>query len=312
MAFTKDARGYHSGNFILVMDDQFSPDWIFGYEGGHGQGEIVEEKMGPDSVIHKHVSGIKYEDISVTLGTSVSKPFMDWIKVSFGSGGTSEYLRKGGALVALDPNYLEITRLEFANGLITELNLPALDAASKEGAKLGIKISPEYTRLKKGDGSGKYQPATNQKAQKQWTAANFRVSIPGLDCTRVSKVEALNFKKEVAEVPLGDMRDPYREPVRTRYSNFVLTMPESHADTFHDWYEDFVIKGNCGAEKEKDHCIVEYLHTDLKSVVATVTGKQMGIFKYTPDKSDSNAQGIRSVKVEMYCETMEAEFANTK
>ena len=75
-------RGYTTGKYAF----EFGPHkagWIQSLEGGHATADVVSEKVGPDHIVHKHIAGVKYEDITVNCGTGMSKAFYEWIKASF-------------------------------------------------------------------------------------------------------------------------------------------------------------------------------------------------------------------------------------
>lgn len=63
---------------LLVSFSQ-STGWIQSVDGGHATSDVVTEKVGPDHIVHKHIAGVKYEDITLVAGT-VRKD--KWIVVS--------------------------------------------------------------------------------------------------------------------------------------------------------------------------------------------------------------------------------------
>src|SRR5438477_6674216 len=131
-------RGYTAGKYAVEVG-KVTAGWVQSVEGGHATSDVITEKVGPDHIQHKHIAGVKYEDITVNCGTGMSKGFYNWIKDSF----DLKYSRKNGAIISADYNGKEHSRLTFTNGLITEIGFPALDAGSKDPAKMSIKFSPE-------------------------------------------------------------------------------------------------------------------------------------------------------------------------
>jgi len=181
------ARAFGAGKYGCELDGIMA-GWLHSAEGGHATSDVVTEKLGPDHIARKHIGGVKYEDITVTCGTGMSKAFYNWMKDSF----DHKHSRKNGAIIAANYDFKELTRLTFYNGLITEVGMPALDAASKDAAKMTIKFAPEYTRFSASVGggatiSGKY--ASDAKIQKKWLPANFRLKIEGLEvpCVKVTR-----------------------------------------------------------------------------------------------------------------------------
>jgi len=308
MAITSDKRGYVAGKYALEVSGR-NGGWLKSAEGGHATSDVVLEKLGADHIIRKHIAGVKYEDISVQCGTGMSKGFYEWIKASFDHALKE---RPNGSIIAADYNYKEISRLTFTNALITEVGFPALDAASKDAAVMTIKWSPEYTRQTWGTGASISGIAPiDQAKQKQWLPANFRLKIDGLEdnCTRVNKIEALVVKQKVVEHAVGEHRDYEKEPAHLEIPNLVITFPESHAEQFYKWHEDFVIKGNNGDAMEKNG-LLTYLTPNLQTPLFNLTFKHLGIFKLTPEKVESGSENIRRLKAEMYCEDIQFDYAS--
>jgi phage tail-like protein len=294
---TNNDRVYTAGRFAMDLGGQFA-GWISSIEGGHATSDVVVEKLGADMIQHKHLAGVKYEDISVSCGTAMSKAFYSWIQASL----DRKHVRKDGAIITADYDQKEVGRLNFFHALITEVGFPALDAASKDAAKMTIKFAPEYTRVQPKTGSAAQSPI-GKGEQKKWLPSNFRLKIDGLDkaCTKVNKIEALTIKQKVVEDPCGEQRDYPKVPASIEYPNLVITCAESHADDLYKWHEDFVIAGNNSNDKEKGGTL-EFLTANLKDVLFTLTFSGLGIFKLTPEKVEAGSENVRRVKAEMYCE----------
>lgn len=290
-----NGRGYAAGKFLLDFGTT-TAGWVNSAEGGHATSDVVTEKLGPDHVVHKHLAGVKYEDISVSAGTGMSKYFYDWIAASW----NQKYARLDGAITVADHTFNVLQKLEFFRALITETSLPALDASSKEAALIDLSFAPELTRL---DRKVTGTLTANTTKQKLWLVSNFRLTIGGLDCTKVSKVEALVVKQKFVEAPIGENRDYQREPASVEFPNLVVTLAAASADTWYDWFEDFLIQGNNGADKEKTGTL-EYLSPTLSEVLFTVNFFGLGIFKLEPDNGAQNADNILRLRAEMYVENM--------
>ena len=181
MPITADKRGYVAGKYGIELGDALA-GWVQSVEGGHAFSDVVSEKLGPDHIIHKHIANVRYDDITITCGTGMTKPFYEWIKASFDRKNT----RKDGAVVTADYSYKEISRMTFNHALISEIGFPALDASSKDAAKITVKITPETTRMK--TGSGKQLGKVEAKIQKKWLPSNFRLKIDGLDCAYSAEI----------------------------------------------------------------------------------------------------------------------------
>ena len=290
------ARGYTAGKYGLELDGQFA-GWIESAEGGDATSDVVLERLGPDNIQHKHLAGVKYEEITFNCEIGMSKGFYDWIKASF----DKKFTRKNGAILTCDYNVMPISRMEWRNGLITEIGFPALDAGGKDAAKMTIKIAPEFTRMVAAAKGALRTPS--QIVQKKWSLANFRLQIAGCPtaCSRVNKIEAIALKIVTTANQVGVARD--YEVVRAQLDvpNLAITTAEAQAAEFYQWHQDFVIQGHNTRDKERGGTL-EYLTPDLRESLFTLTFRGLGIFKFAPEKVEAGSENIRRVKAEMYCE----------
>ncbi len=267
--------------------------------------DVVQEHIASGFTVHKHVGNLKYEDITVTCGSSMSKPFYDWMQASI----AYDHQRKEGAIITADADFKEIARQEFHQALITEIGLPGVDASSKEACKFTLKISPEYTETKYTQvGKQAITPTSiGGGAQKRWHSANFKLVIDGMDCSRVNKIDPLVIKQSVVENTVGERLVYQKEPAQIEFPNLVFYITENNSEPWFNWYKDFVLNGKSEPAKEKRGHL-EYLAPDCSTVLFSVEFTNLGIFKYTPDKLDTSSDKLRNVKIEMYCEKLSFEY----
>jgi hypothetical protein len=312
MAISTNARAYGSGKYAIELDNVHC-GWVGELDGGHAVADVVTEKLGGDWLQKKHIGNVKYEEVTFKCGTGMSKALYDWIDTGFNQTHNQEGKgRQNGALIFADYDYTELSRLNFFFAILTELGMPALDAASKDAAKMTLKFKPETTRKQLAQGgkvTGSFK--IDSKKQKQWLPSNFRLKIDGMDepCSRVNKIEALTIKQKVTEEAVGEIRDYQQLPTSVEVPNLVVTMSESHADAIYNWHDDFVVKGNCSEGNEK-HGMLEYLTPNLQEVLFTLEFFHLGVFKVSPDKVEASGEPIRRLKVEMYCEDIRFDFGS--
>ena len=290
-----DSRVFVGGSSALELDGQFI-DFLKSAEGGFPKADVIQEPMGPNYIVKKHVGQPKYQDIAIQSDLAMPKPLFDWIAAAL----AMTYARKNGAIITADFNRVEQSRLQFNNALITEFTIPACDGSAKDPGYLTVKFAPEVTTPLAGKGNTLPGVATKPKA---WLPSNFRLTIPGLDCSKVSKIESLTIKQSVTGSAVGQMRDVQKEPGKLEFPNLVIYVAESFAGTFYAWFQDMVIKGNAGDNNEKAGTL-EFLDPTLKGSLLTIYFNHLGIFGFSPEKLDAGADTIRRVKVEMYCEQM--------
>ena len=308
MAITRNDRAFGISKYGIELQHTFA-GFVKEATGGDATADVVTEKLGSDHLTKKHLGPLKYEEVTFKCGTGMSKELYKWIDTGFNQTSHNRG-REDGALIFADYDNMEVSRLTWTFGLITELGMPALDASSKDSAMMTVKFSPETTRKTWG-GGGKLTVPADAAKQKKWLPSNFRLRIDGCEagCAKVNKIEALTVKQKVTENAIGEQRDYQREPTSVEIPNLVITLAESHADEFYRWHEDFVIKGNNGEDHEKGGTL-EYLTPNLQEVLFTLHFFHLGVFKVSPDKMEASGEPIRRLKVEMYCEDIRFDFGS--
>jgi phage tail-like protein len=289
-----DERNFGNSRYVLQLDG-VSAGLLQSVEGGNATADVVAETQGTDFFIKKHLGQVKYEEIILRFGLNMEKAFYDWVSAAWGSNS----IRKNGAVVTLDYNLNQVSVLEFFNARVTEVSFPASDGASKEPGFLTVRLTPEYTRLQPVSGKLKIPPTRGDK--RPWLTSNFRLTIPGLDCARVARIEPITVKHSYPQSNVGDGRDYENQPGLVEFSNLRLTLAAADVSSWNAWFEDFVIKGNCGEDQEKSGSL-ELLSPDLKTVLARVSLSNLGIFRLTTGKSDDRRP--THIVADLYCQQM--------
>lgn len=295
------ARSYAAGPSLLVLDGEES-GFLKSFAGGAISADVIEEPSGASPFIKKHIGQPKYEDISLGLSFSMRDRVYEWISDTW----AMQNHRRNGAVVACGFDMDATSRLEFFDGLITETTIPACDAASKDAAFLRVKVSPELIRLAKASGQVEIGTGSKQE-QKMWVASSFRLDIEGLDCSRVSKVDAFTVKQHVLIDDIGEARIVTREPSKIEFPNLRITLSESHAQSWLDWHDDFVVKGNCDDAHEREGHLA-FLSPNQKDELARIRLFNLGIFRVGPDATEGTKDQIKRITAELYCERMTFEY----
>lgn len=295
-------RAFVAGKYALEIDGLMA-GWVHSAEGGHAVADVVNEKLGPSHIAKKHIGGVKYEDISIDMGFSMSKAVYAWIAASW----SAQYQRKNGAIVAADFDLNAKSEREFFNALITETTIPACDGASKEPAYMTVKFAPEYTRWKAASGKFSGGATAKDSPQRLWLPSNFRLEIDGLDCTKVNKIDAFTVKQSIVESPVGEVRDYLKEPAALEFPNLRVQFSEASAASWRAWFESFVIGGNSDDSQEKSGTLT-FLSPNRQTELAKVQFFNVGIFKLSddpPPDGDDSAAKIRRWTADLYVERMQ-------
>jgi hypothetical protein len=285
-------RAFSAARFGLMLDGAFA-GFLQSVSGGMARADVqIERSAG--AITRKHLSSPVYEDIVMQFGANMSKAVYEWI----GATCSGKFARKSGAIVALDANYAVQSSLEFSNAMISEIGFPAADAATKDAVLLQLKLAPESTRIKKGEGS---KPTQATKGDKTLLSSNFRFTLAGLETVtnKVIKVDAFAIKVKTGADSIGAARDMVKSAGGIDVPNLSVSVPESSAAPLYDWHEDFVIKGNNGQDKEKT-ATLEYMTADLKPAL-TLQFSGVGIFRLDSD-GEAAADAVRKLRAGLYCE----------
>ncbi|MBI3078546.1 MAG: phage tail protein [Deltaproteobacteria bacterium] len=286
-------RSSVAGNFVLLLDGQVC-GVLRSATGGGATADVINEARGSDWTTRKHLGSPKYEEITIQVGMDACSGLYGWIAAALNNQSS----RKNGAVVTVDYDYKEISRVEFFNALISEIGFPAMDGSAKEPVYLTVKLSPEQTRRMKGGGA-KVNVGTSQ--QKRWLPSNFRFQIAGLDAatTRVNRIEAFTVKVKITEG--GGGRDAQKQPAGLEIPNLSFTLPESYADAVYAWHEDFVIKGNNSDGKERSGTL-EWLSPDQRATYGKLNLRNIGIIRVSSEPG--TGESAKRVRVDVYVETV--------
>lgn len=286
------------GRYALVLSGQVV-GFLNSVESGFVSGTVVAQQLGNEpNMLKKHWAAITYEDISVQCGGNMSPEFYQWIQSSMNSQSNS----MNGTVLKTDMSYQVIEEKVFQNASITEITFPALDGASNEPFTFNVTFKPQHTILQPGPGSQISFPP--QPHAGNLLSSNFRLNIQGLEnaCAFVQHIEPLVWKRSLGEAQTGSFQEHNAALQPLEIPDLVISLPESQAGPFAEWFQDFVIQGHTTDDQEKPG-ILELLAPDHQQVLFTISFGHLGIFRMSPIPSSNHGQSL--VKIEMYCETMQ-------
>jgi hypothetical protein len=290
-----DARSYVSNNFSLELDGA-NVGFLKSFEGGFARGEVVSVAGGPGAPVKKQIGPYHYEPMVMECEMAMARPIYDWVSATLGG----KFQRKNGAVITANFDYKEKSRLQFNQALISEIGFPAMDGASRDAAYLTLKLVPEMAVPLAGSDARIKADLGDKKIQAS-LASNFRLTIAGLDCKRVSRIEAFTIKSVMRQDKVGNQREITTNAVGLEIPNLSISVAEIDAGGFYAWFQDMVIKGNSGDNNERQGTL-EFLSRDMSSTLMTLRFANLGIFGFTPEKSNASTDQIRRVRIDLYCE----------
>jgi phage tail-like protein len=298
---TQDKRAYVSGNFFLEIDG-VNVGALRSFEGCAAAGTVVDEQVGADQVVHKHVGNLAYEPCVIEVGSGMDAKLYEWIKDMLDRKATRHNL----VIHSADYDFKVRSSTQLLDALLTKVKLPALDASSKDAASIELTIQAEVVKALAASGQPISGTSSKSAAQKKWLPSNFRFTLNGVsDLNRVNKISSFEVTQEVTQGQVGELRDYAQEPGKLRLGNLAVTIAESHSASLDGWFDDFLIKGNNAAANEKTGSI-EFLSPNLQDVLFTLSLKGVGIFRGGGVTFEAKSEGIKRKTYLLYVE--EASF----
>jgi hypothetical protein len=281
-----------------VTIDGISPFVVKSMSGGSGVGDIVVENTAATGQFRKkHLAGVKYQDLSLGITGLPTPAITAWLNQAL-SGARAE---KGGYVSVLDAQMNESSRLTWFQALVSKVELPELDASSKNAGEFKLTLSPQRT-ARSGSG-GKVASTISNAKQKVFLTNNFKITVDGLDLAFVNHIDPLAIRFKSSTNPVGELRDYERSPGAVDVSNLVFTIDVARASTLFAWYDSFVTKGESTQDKERGGKI-EYLSPDLKTVLFTVGLNGLGFVRLDLEPIEAGKETVQRLRAEMYIESV--------
>ena len=294
------SRPYSAAHFALELDNQTDGGLFRSIEGGGIKTDVMTYQQGGIYDRWRQLGKVKFEDLKLQVGMSMSQLFYTWIE-DFVAGKAT---RKDGAVVAADFYYKARARREFKNAMIKELAFPKLEGKDTGPAYLNVTVAVEDIIFQKGDEQA--LPPGQFDNQKKWTACNFHFSIDDYTIVtdETSKVDAFTIKQTIVEYHQGGRRGPTLTPSAIDFPNLVFYVPKSAAQPLMDYYTNRGVK-DAGSDVPGDrlHGSLQ-IYDDAKSALFELEFFNADIVSCAPDKADSTTEEIKAVKFELYTERM--------
>jgi hypothetical protein len=287
--------GSIGGGNILYIDGAVCGG-LRAVEGGAAFADVIEEPS-VRGLVKKHVSKPRWEDLELQVDLSLSDRVYNWIAASW----KGEVKPRDLAVTTVDAERNAVRRREFYRAFITGTTVPALDGASKDAGYLTLKLAFESARTLPGGGT---VPPPPQPVRKQWVLENFRLELPGLDCTKVSKIDSFTVKQTVTTAK-GDMPGLGL----LSFPNLTVTLLEQGGETWQSWFDNFVLEGNNADGQEKTGKLT-VLSPDLTKALARFDLFNVGIFRLAPEPQRAGGYPLPPRLVAgLYCERMDFSVA---
>jgi hypothetical protein len=275
-------RSYAGGHVAVDINGERQP--VVSVEGGSAVGVVAANRS--ESGIDKQISGVKYEDIVLSLSaTDLPKAITDALR---GKGSPLK-----GGIEYFDFNYKGERRVSFNDAIVSAIRFPALDGASKDAARVEVVLSPTTTREEPAPADLKSGFTAKQKSA---ITSAFRVTIPDVLTTRVSAIAPIEVRSKSGSGNGGATKGEsgYEIP------NIKLTVSAADLKSWQQWLDKTLADG--GSKNEKT-MRVELLDGTLKNPLLTLELSGVGIVAVRM-KSQANSEQAARFDVELYAEQL--------
>jgi len=260
--------------------------------------EVITDRRSPSEIMGtKYIGAVGTGPATADFGIGMGKPMYEWIRKSFETGSCTQ---SGRFLTTSADNKVQSV-LTFDDALLTSVTVPALDAAAMAAGIFTVEFDVGDTRDQKGNGTAYKLPGAGR--QKAWLVSNFRISLPGLACSRVKSVDAFTWRAAVTKDDMGGRGVPVRRIQEVTVPDLTLTISSTDYDAWHTAATAWFIDGKRGDANEIDGSI-ELLSPDLKTVLATVGLKGVGFKRFERRGFVANAENVSVFKVQLYVEQL--------
>ena len=267
--------------------------------GGAADREVVANPHDPSGVLRKSPGKLSYDPLILEIGGATTKEVFQWIADTWAHRGS----KKSGFIIKINEHEQDAGHIEFTNALLTEVTLPAFDAAQHQPATMTLKLLPASTVRTMGTGTILRIPSVPRKS---WLRSTFRLNIDGLDTAHTVRTDALTVAVAALPAPDGSFN-----PGTISVTNLAVSFPEPSAPTYQSWLQSFVIDGHNDPTQEKTATLL-MLSPDLRETFLTFTLHNIGIFRLdTVPPEPPGPTGVNPspmMKAEMYVNQPELAF----
>ena len=279
------------GRFAVLVDGHESFGFVKSVTGGTSRGNVVVDRLGPNTALRKRIASQTYDKFVVEAGMGAPDGFFQWISSSFKTGHVS----RSGEVHACDLDGKSLSVREFIDAYIQKVTFPHLDAQANEAAFLTVKLSPNSVRSRKGH--GKKVQAKPLPVGRMLNRSRFRVTLGGLPCDGVVQVGSLSWKMALADESIRAAEVPVGNPIEwTEISDLRLTISLADYQPWEQWIQEFLLDGTGKGEVDGS---IELLSEDQDSL-AKIELLGCGPLMLDVFANEANQEQVELFVVELY------------
>lgn len=290
-------RSYTNGNFTLDVGG-YNVGYLRKFSGCGAKADVVENKLGPDNVVKKHVAKFSWEEGKFEVGMGMGMGCYSWIKAAF----QKKFITQQATFTAADFNHKATSEMQLSDCLITEVGIAKFDAAGKDAHYFTVGFKPERVRHAKAGGQD--IRAKMGPAQKAFLCCNFRLELGDLPCDRVTSIDAMTLKCSVVADEVGIFREPTLHPAAVAIPDMKVTWSYADFDTLNKAAHKWFVEGQHLEGNEMSGRIVLY-DPNMKDEIGEIALHNVGWKSWKGDDNEGGSDKIKRCTGEFYVEGME-------
>lgn len=259
--------------------------------GGGMRADVANTARGTDRTSKAAAGRVRYDPTTIQV-TGDYKPLLKWASDTW----TGQAALRACSIALIDATGKVAGERMFTDALLTELSIPALDAASKEPVALKaafVCANAELIAAK--PGSGKTAAPAAGKGGKLPISSNFKVTMDGLDATRVARVDPIVIKTPAIETTSGASRTISHQPGAVDFGVVRLAIAESGATPWIEWFNESAKQG----KNIRKNGSITLLTADLKTELLSIALTDVMIVGVTPRAFGPGAAGEGQVLIDL-------------
>lgn len=264
--------------------------------GGQWKAELAEQQTGL-LVKKKNISLLKLEPLKLEMGFGIAKSMVQWMRAYM----EGQDMRQDIQIDACAYDGTSRSTRQYLQCQITELSFPALDASSKEMAKISMTIQAQDAQPPAPGGSK--MSSNFAKAQKRVSLQSFNVNLGSLPLKNCSKVDAIKVETKGAWANVGSARKATYTPTSRSVSNLKFTINSEDIADWEKWHQTFVVDGICSEDDELTGSVV-FMAPNQKDELFTIELSNVGLIALQHGDLEAGKDAISTFTVEMYVESI--------
>ncbi|HRE80790.1 MAG TPA: hypothetical protein PLN52_07065 [Opitutaceae bacterium] len=240
---------------------------LLGWSGGEPRG-IVQTNGNK-----KQIGKVVYDPVVLEVSGVLQAPL---------AGVVADFCAGAPAPVALLLHATNSPTLEASNAVLTKVEFPALDGASKESTRIILTFEVSSTRALAGPAVAIPLGAKGKAA----LASNFRLTVEGLPSNRIATVSSLVISRESGKLEV---------------SNLLISISSADAEAWTQWRDRFLLQGKNSDAQEKS-ATLSLLDPAMKNPLVTLSLSQVGLVRLS--RSVGDGERVSRIEAELYVESV--------